>query len=64
MKVACDNRHGHRDATMILAFWHGLRAPEICALRWEQAELAHVSLIRNGMPCVHPPTARRGLCKA
>ena len=24
---AGDNRHGHRDATMILlAFWHGLRA--------------------------------------
>jgi integrase len=37
---------------MISAFQHGLRAPEICALRWEQAELAHgplyVSLIRNG----------------
>ena len=27
MKVAVDNRHGHRDATMILlAFRHGLRA--------------------------------------
>jgi hypothetical protein len=50
---------------MISAFQHGLRAPEICALRWEQAELAHgplyVSLIRNGMPCAHPPTARRVL---
>ena len=33
MKAAGDNRHGHRGATMILlAFRHGLRASEICAL--------------------------------
>jgi type 1 fimbriae regulatory protein FimB/type 1 fimbriae regulatory protein FimE len=30
------NRRGHRDATMILiAFRHGLRASELCDLRWE-----------------------------
>jgi hypothetical protein len=29
MKAAADNRHGHRDATMILlALRHGLRASE------------------------------------
>src|SRR5262245_56153700 len=28
-------RHGHRDATMILvAYRHGLRASEVCNLRW------------------------------
>jgi integrase len=33
------NRQGHRDGTMILvAFQHGLRAAELCHLRWEQIE--------------------------
>jgi type 1 fimbriae regulatory protein FimB/type 1 fimbriae regulatory protein FimE len=36
------NRHGHRDSTMILfAFRHGLRASELCSLRWEQVDLVH-----------------------
>jgi type 1 fimbriae regulatory protein FimB/type 1 fimbriae regulatory protein FimE len=61
MKVAGDNRHGHRDATMILlTFRHGLRASELCALRWEQVDLVHgrlhVSRAKNGMPSVHPLT--------
>jgi integrase len=61
MKAAGDNRHGHRDATMILlAFRHGLRASELCLLRWEQVDLAHgrlhVSSVKNGMPSVHPLT--------
>jgi hypothetical protein len=42
MKAAGNNRHGHRDATMILlAFRHGLRASELCSLRWDQADLVH-----------------------
>src|SRR5258708_7821208 len=42
MKAAGNNRHGHRDATMILiAFRHGLRASELCSLRWEQVDLVH-----------------------
>jgi integrase len=33
------NRYGHRDATMILvAYRHGLRASEVCDLRWEQID--------------------------
>src|SRR5471032_967102 len=61
MKVAGDNRYGHRDATMILlAFRHGLRASELCSLRWEQVDLVHarlhVSRAKNGMPSVHPLT--------
>ena len=61
MKAAGDNRHGHRDATMILlAFRHGLRASELCTLRWEQVDLVHdrlhVSRAKNGMPSVHPLT--------
>jgi type 1 fimbriae regulatory protein FimE len=61
MKVAGDNRHGHRDATMILlTFRHGLRASELCPLRWEQVDLVqgrlHVSRAKNGVPSVHPLT--------
>src|SRR4051794_34011952 len=61
MKAAGHNRHGHRDATMILlAFRHGLRASELCSLRWEQVDLVHarlhVSRAKNGIPSVHPLT--------
>src|SRR6201997_1089568 len=61
MKAAGKNRHGHRDATMILmAFRHGLRASELCSLRWDQADLVHgrlhVNRLKNGIPSVHPLT--------
>jgi type 1 fimbriae regulatory protein FimB/type 1 fimbriae regulatory protein FimE len=61
IKAAGRNRHGHRDATMILlAFRHGLRASELCSLRWEQVDLGHgrlhVSRAKNGVPSVHPLT--------
>ena len=53
------NRHGHRDATMILvAFRHGLRAAEVCDLRWNQVEfdaaILHVRRPRTARPA---PTA-------
>src|SRR5262249_58670994 len=60
IKAAKANRHGQRDATMILlAFRHGLRAAEIVDLRWDQVDLAriaclHVRRVKNGMPSVHP----------
>jgi integrase len=52
-------RYGHRDATMILvAYRHGLRPAEACALRWDQVDLAHglmhVRRVKNGMSSVHP----------
>jgi type 1 fimbriae regulatory protein FimB/type 1 fimbriae regulatory protein FimE len=61
MKAAGDNRNGHRDATMILmAFRHGLRASELCSLRWDQVDLVHgrlhVSRAKNGIDTVHPLT--------
>ena len=61
MKAAGDNRHGHRDSTMVLlAFRHGLRASELCSLRWEQVDLVHarlhVSRVKNGIDSVHPIT--------
>ncbi len=57
------NRQGHRDALMIfLAFRHGLRAAEVCDLRWEQIDFAtaalHVRRIKHGTPATHPLTAR------
>jgi integrase len=59
IKAAGSNRWGHRDATMILiAYRHGLRASELCALRWDQVDLPHgrlhVSRAKNGVPSVHP----------
>ena len=52
-------RYGHRDATIILvAYRHGLRVSELCALRWDQVDLRqgllHVRRIKNGTPSVHP----------
>ena len=53
------NRHGRRDATIILlAFRHGLRAAELCDLRWDQvdfnAAVLHVRRVKNGTPSTHP----------
>jgi integrase len=60
IKAAKANRHGQRDATMILiAYRHGLRAAELVDLRWDQVELGrnavlHVRRVKNGMPSAHP----------
>jgi type 1 fimbriae regulatory protein FimE len=52
-------RYGLRDATMILvAYRHGLRPGELCALRWDQIDFAHgllhVRRLKNGIDSVHP----------
>jgi type 1 fimbriae regulatory protein FimE len=59
IETAKKNRRGHRDATMILlAYRHGLRASEVCDLKWEQFDLGqgtvHVNRLKNGIPSVHP----------
>jgi len=59
MAAARKNRYGHRDATMILVTYrHGLRASEVCQLRWDQYDLKrgtlHVNRIKNGIGSVHP----------
>ena len=45
---------------ILLSFRHGLRASELCSLRWEQVDLAHgrlhVSRAKSGIPSVHPLT--------
>src|SRR5947208_17079030 len=45
---------------ILLAFRHGLRASELCSLRWDQVDLIHgrlhVNRMKNGMPSVHPLT--------
>ena len=63
VEAAKDNRHGHRDATMLLlAFGHGLRASELVDLRWEQVDLKggvlHVRRVKQGSPATHPLTGR------
>ena len=51
-------RYGHRDFTAILlAYRHGLRVGELCALRWDQLDfgqgLFHVHRLKNGRASVH-----------
>ena len=53
------NRYSHRDAVMILvAYRHGLRASEVCDLRWEQIDwnsaTLHVRRVKSGKPSTHP----------
>lgn len=52
-------RYGHRDATMILlAYRHGLRVSELCALRWTQLDLEmgtiYVSRLKGSASGNHP----------
>jgi integrase len=59
MKAATGNRHGHRDATMILAACrHGLRVSELVDLRWDQVDFRtatlHVRRAKQGTPSTHP----------
>jgi type 1 fimbriae regulatory protein FimB/type 1 fimbriae regulatory protein FimE len=59
MAAARQNRHGHRDATMVLvAFRHGLRAAELVDLRWDQVDFRtatlHVRRVKGGNPSSHP----------
>ena len=63
IEAAKTNRYGQRDALMILlTFRHGLRAAEICDLRWEQVDFKtatlHVRRVKNGTPATHPLTGR------
>jgi integrase len=56
-------RYGHRDVTTILiAYRHGLRVGELCALRWDQVDfgqgLLHVTRLKHGVPSVHPHMLR------
>jgi integrase len=59
MEATRGNRHGHRDATMILvAYRHGLRVSELVDLRWEQVDFRtatlHVRRVKQGTPSTHP----------
>jgi type 1 fimbriae regulatory protein FimB/type 1 fimbriae regulatory protein FimE len=52
-------RYGPRNALMILvAYRHGLRVSELCALTGHQVDFAqgllHVRRMKNGVPSVHP----------
>ena len=61
--AASGNRHGHRDATVVLvAYRHGLRAAELVTLRWDAIDFAHgrvhVSRVKGGSESVHPLSGR------
>jgi integrase len=43
IEAAKKNRHGQRDATIILiCFRHGLRASELCELQWSDVEFESI----------------------
>jgi integrase len=59
IEAAKGNRHGHRDATMVLlAFRHGLRVAELVALEWSQVDFTTGTLavrrVKKGTPATHP----------
>jgi integrase len=59
MEAARKNRHGQRDATMILiCFRHGLRVSELCELQWSDLEFEtatlHLRRAKKGTPATHP----------
>jgi integrase len=59
IKAAKGNRHGHRDATMILiGFRHGLRVSELCSLQWSSIEFEtgtiYVRRAKGGQEATHP----------
>jgi integrase len=59
IEAAKANRHGHRDATMVLvAFRHGLRASELVDLRWDQVDFNKATLavrrVKKGTPATQP----------
>jgi len=52
-------RHAHRDAALLLiAYRHGLRVSEVCALRWDHVDLKqgllHVARLKHGVLSTHP----------
>ncbi len=59
IKAVKGNRHGHRDATMILiGFRHGLRVSELCSLQWSSIEFetgtVYVRRAKGGQEATHP----------
>ena len=63
IEAARGNRNGFRDACMILTCYrHGLRASELCTLKWDQVDFAaanlHARRVKSGTPSTHPLTGR------
>jgi integrase len=56
IEAAKANRHGHRDALMVLlACRHGLRGAEVVDLRWEQVDFNQPSCTSGGPRTAHLP---------
>ena len=61
--AAGKNRHGYRDATLILiAFRHGLRPVEAVGLRWDAIDFdrgeIYVARVKRGSAATHPLAGR------
>src|ERR1700733_7210458 len=67
MKAARGNRHGQREATMILiGFRRGLRVSELCDLQWASIAFEtgsmHVRRAKGGEAATHPILGDCGRC--
>jgi integrase len=59
IEAAKNNRHGHRDALMVLmTYRHGLRAAEVVDLRWEQGPCQPLAFQQIGLE--RPPCFKSG----
>jgi type 1 fimbriae regulatory protein FimB/type 1 fimbriae regulatory protein FimE len=59
IKAASRNKHGHRDATMVVVCYrHGLRVSELVGLEWSQVDFTaanlHVRRLKGSVDAVHP----------
>ena len=59
IEAAKANRHGYRDALMVLlAYCHGLRAAEVVDLRDFKTASLQIRRAKNGTPATHPLSGR------
>ena len=65
MSAAKANRQDHRDATMLLvAYRHGLRASEVCDLRWDQVDFIRAAVLPPSSESATPVRPERRIRRA
>jgi hypothetical protein len=56
--ISCTSADGHPSLQTVRTYRHGLRAAEVCDLRWNQVDfngaVLHVRRVKNGTPSTHP----------
>ncbi len=64
LSFPCRHIEGGWIDVILLAYRHGLRAAELCQLRWSQIDLKHGRLhVNRSIRCVGQSLGRYGLCR-